>query len=209
MLSNRGLVVTPPAENPPGPTAGGQHAMAWHDDRKRVYARRRPPALPPRSLSGAARPGSDHQSPPAPRCTNPNALCELKPFLITHTPQRISGAIGHGGGSDGGPREAWDYGREIVSSVEAVLEFSEVARDMLAIDGTVGSCNGGLDGRGGRRPRPRPRRSPIPSAVLAHLNAGVRAAFGPDPVLAVQRAAWHCHVSRVWRPDRRPTRLTA
>ena len=23
----------------------------------------------------------------------------------------------------------------------------------------------------------------LPSAVLAHLNAGVRAAFGPDPVL--------------------------
>ena len=33
----------------------------------------------------------------------------------------------------------------IVSSVEAVLEFGEVARNMLAIDGTVGSCDGGLD----------------------------------------------------------------
>jgi hypothetical protein len=38
-----------------------------------------------------------------------------------------------------------DHGREIVSSVEAVLEFGEVARDVLTIDSTVGSCNGGLD----------------------------------------------------------------
>ena len=45
----------------------------------------------------------------------------------------------------GGPCEARDHGGQIVSSVEAVFEFGEVARDMLAVDGAVGSCDGGLD----------------------------------------------------------------
>src|SRR4029077_15329619 len=48
-------------------------------------------------------------------------------------------------GSDGGPCEPWDHRRQIVSPVEAIFEFGEVARDMLAVDGAVGSCDGGLD----------------------------------------------------------------
>ena len=53
--------------------------------------------------------------------------------------------IEHRDGSDGGPSEARDHGGQIVSSVEAVFEFGEVARNMLAVDGTVGPCDGGLD----------------------------------------------------------------
>ena len=53
--------------------------------------------------------------------------------------------IGHRDGSDGGPSEARDHGGQIVSSVETVFEFGEVARDVLAVDGTVGACDGGLD----------------------------------------------------------------
>src|SRR5579864_6311278 len=42
----------------------------------------------------------------------------------------------------------------------------------------------------------------LPSAVLTHLNAGVRAAFGPDPVLTT----WCAHpasatLPKHWRPS--------
>src|SRR3954464_1445789 len=53
--------------------------------------------------------------------------------------------IGHRDGSDGGPCETRDHGGQIVSLVEAVFEFGEIARDMFAVDGTVGSCDGRLD----------------------------------------------------------------
>jgi hypothetical protein len=43
-----------------------------------------------------------------------------------------------------------DHGGQIVSLVEAVFEFGEGARDMLAVDGTVCSCDGGLDVAEGR-----------------------------------------------------------
>src|SRR5512133_1000713 len=77
-------------------------------------------------------------------CTEFVAAAQKTSWLRTRLSQ-FQEPVGHGGGSDGGPREARDHGREIVSSVEAVLEFGEVARNMLAIDGTVGSCDGGLD----------------------------------------------------------------
>src|SRR5271166_1765241 len=48
------------------------------------------------------------------------------------------------------PREARDHRGEIVSSVEAILEFGEVAWHMFAVDGPVGSGDGGLDIAKGR-----------------------------------------------------------
>lgn len=53
--------------------------------------------------------------------------------------------IRHGRGSDAGPSQAGDHGREIVAPVEAVFELGKVARHMLGADGPVGSGNGGLD----------------------------------------------------------------
>jgi hypothetical protein len=50
-------------------------------------------------------------------------------------------------------------------------------RHVLAVDGAVGSCDGGLDVAEG----------------LTHLNAGVRAAFGPDPVVTT----WCAHPASV------------
>jgi hypothetical protein len=41
--------------------------------------------------------------------------------------------------------EAWHHGGEIVSAVEAVLEFGEVAGYMLAADGAVITSDGALD----------------------------------------------------------------
>src|ERR1700722_3646150 len=74
-------------------------------------------------------------------------------------------AVGHRRGADPGPNEAWYHGCEIVSPVEAVFELGEVARYMLAADGTVGSDDRRLDvtqcridpfeGRRARRLRPR------------------------------------------------------
>src|SRR6185436_12764606 len=46
----------------------------------------------------------------------------------------------------------------------------------------------------------------LPSAVLAHLNAGVRAAFGPDPVLTT----WCAHPASATLPKHcRPSLTTA
>jgi hypothetical protein len=95
--------------------------------------------------------------------------------------------IGHWGGSNGGPCQARDNWREIVSPVEAIFEFGEVARNVLAVDGTIGPVIAALM---------------LPSAVLTHLNAGVRAAFGPDPVLTT----WCAHpasatLPKHWRPS--------
>ena len=53
--------------------------------------------------------------------------------------------VGHWRGSHDGRCQARDHCGEIVSPVEAVFEFGEVARDMLAADGAVGSDNCGLD----------------------------------------------------------------
>jgi hypothetical protein len=95
--------------------------------------------------------------------------------------------IGHWGGSNGGPCQARDNWREIVSPVEAIFEFGEVARNVLAVDGTIGPVIAALM---------------LPSAVLTHLNAGVQAAFGPDPVLTT----WCAHpasatLPKHWRPS--------
>ena len=75
-------------------------------------------------------------------------------------------AVWHRWGSDCDEAKPWNQDGEIVSPVEAVFEFGEVARHVLAVDGAVGSCDGGLDAL------------MLPRAVLTHLNAGVRAAFG-------------------------------
>ena len=58
---------------------------------------------------------------------------------------QLKQAIRHWRGSYRGPREARDHGGEIVSAVEAVFEFGEISRHVLAIDGAVGSGDGGLD----------------------------------------------------------------
>src|SRR5690348_13280122 len=54
-------------------------------------------------------------------------------------------AIWHRRGSDCDIAEAWHHGGEIVSAVEAVLEFGEVAGHMLVADGAVSACDGALD----------------------------------------------------------------
>src|ERR1700747_2360657 len=54
-------------------------------------------------------------------------------------------ALWHRRGSDCDIAEAWDHGGEIVSAVEAVLEFGEVAGCMLVADGAVSASDGALD----------------------------------------------------------------
>src|ERR1700752_2767502 len=54
-------------------------------------------------------------------------------------------AVWHRRGSDCDIAEAWHHGGEIVSTVEAVLEFGEVAGYMLVADGAVRASDGALD----------------------------------------------------------------
>src|SRR5215813_4698912 len=54
-------------------------------------------------------------------------------------------AVWHRRGSDSDVAEAWHHGGEIVSAIEAVLEFGEVAGYMLVADGTVSARDGALD----------------------------------------------------------------
>src|SRR5258707_2567791 len=54
-------------------------------------------------------------------------------------------AVWHRRGSDCDIAEAWHHGGEIVSAVEAVLEFGEVAGYMLVADGAVSASDGALD----------------------------------------------------------------
>src|SRR6266851_8124466 len=54
-------------------------------------------------------------------------------------------AVWHGRSSDGDVAKAWHHGGEIVSSVEAVFEFGEVAGHMLVTDGTVSAGDGAFD----------------------------------------------------------------
>src|SRR5258707_2918514 len=54
-------------------------------------------------------------------------------------------AVWHRWGSDCDIAEAWHHGGEIVSAVEAVLEFGEVAGCMLVADGAVSASDGALD----------------------------------------------------------------
>src|ERR1700680_1294073 len=77
-------------------------------------------------------------------------------------------AVWHRRGSDCDIAEAWHHGGEIVSVVEAVLEFGEVAGYMLVADCAVSASDGALD---------------IAEGVLTHLKAGFRAALRPDPVM--------------------------
>ena len=51
-------------------------------------------------------------------------------------------AVWHRRGSDCDIAEAWHHGGEIVSAVEAVLEFGEVAGYMLAADGAISTSDG-------------------------------------------------------------------
>src|ERR1700726_4392777 len=54
-------------------------------------------------------------------------------------------AVWHRWGSDCDIAEAWHHGGEIVSAIEAVLEFGEVAGYMLVVDGAVSASDGALD----------------------------------------------------------------
>src|SRR6201982_4119683 len=58
---------------------------------------------------------------------------------------RISQAGWHRPGSGWDIAEAWHHGGENVRSVEAVLEFGEVAGYMLVADGAVSASEGALD----------------------------------------------------------------
>src|SRR4029077_4025473 len=53
--------------------------------------------------------------------------------------------VGHWRRPDADPREARDHCGEIVSTIEAVLEFGEVARRVLAADGPIGAGDRRLD----------------------------------------------------------------
>src|SRR5271170_2392941 len=54
-------------------------------------------------------------------------------------------AVGHWRRPHTGPREARDHRSEIVSTIEAVLEFGEVTRHVLAADGPIGAGDRRLD----------------------------------------------------------------
>src|SRR5260370_16219214 len=54
-------------------------------------------------------------------------------------------AVWHGRSSDGDIAEPRHHGGEIVSPVESVFEFGEVAGDMLVTDGTVSASDGAFD----------------------------------------------------------------
>src|ERR1700757_295000 len=54
-------------------------------------------------------------------------------------------AVWHRWGSHCDIAEAWHHGGEIVSAVEAALEFGEVAGYMLVADGAVSASDGALD----------------------------------------------------------------
>src|SRR6202030_529318 len=78
-------------------------------------------------------------------------LGRLRPDHLAHHPSRhpklaangflilsqFEEAVWHRRGSDCDIAEAWHHGGEIVSAVEAVLEFGEVAGYMLVADGAV------------------------------------------------------------------------
>src|ERR1700737_2402998 len=94
-------------------------------------------------------------------------------------------AVWHRRGSDCDIAEAWHHGGEIVSAVEAVLEFGEVAGYMLVGDGAVSASDGALDvAEGGV--------DPLESRVQGGLATGssddrlVDAAGVADPSEAVQ-----------------------
>src|SRR6201984_1587924 len=54
-------------------------------------------------------------------------------------------AVWHWRGSGCEIAEAWHHGGEVVSAVEAILEFGEVAGYMLVADGAVSASDGALD----------------------------------------------------------------
>ena len=53
--------------------------------------------------------------------------------------------VGHGCGTDTGPEKPWHHGGKIVSPVEAIFEFREIARHMLLVDRSISSNDGGFD----------------------------------------------------------------
>src|SRR4051812_27831219 len=94
-------------------------------------------------------------------------------------------AVWHRRGSDCDIAEAWHHGGKIVSAVEAVLEFGEVAGYMLVADGAVSASDGALDvAEGGV--------DPLEGRVQGGLATGSRddrlvdAAGVADPSEAVQ-----------------------
>src|SRR6478735_6201790 len=94
-------------------------------------------------------------------------------------------AVWHRRGSDCDIAEAWHHGGEIVSAVEAGLEFGEVAGYMLVVDGAVSASDGALDvAEGGV--------DPLEGRVQGGLATGssddrlVDAAGAADPSEAVQ-----------------------
>src|SRR6202165_6322451 len=58
---------------------------------------------------------------------------------------QVEEAVWHRRGSACDIAQAWHHGGEIVSAVEAVLEFGEVAGYMLVADGAVSASDGALD----------------------------------------------------------------
>src|ERR1700692_5072581 len=94
-------------------------------------------------------------------------------------------AIWHRRGSDGGEAEPWHHGGEIVSPVEAVFEFGEVAGHVLVTDGAVSASDGALDvAEGGVDPLE--RRVPGGLATGSSDDRLVDAAGVADPSEAVQ-----------------------
>src|SRR6201993_2264727 len=76
-------------------------------------------------------------------------------------------AVWHRWGSHCDIAEAWHHGGEIVSAVEAVFEFGEVAGYMLVADGAVSASDGALDVAEGRV-------DPFERRVRCGLAAGSR-----------------------------------
>src|SRR5260370_34929642 len=58
---------------------------------------------------------------------------------------QLQEAVGHGGRAHAWPYEVRDHRGKIVSAIEAIFEFGEVARHMLGVDGAIGSNDCGFD----------------------------------------------------------------
>ena len=98
---------------------------------------------------------------------------------------QLEEVVWHRRGSDCDKAEAWHHGGEIVSAIEAVLEFGEVAGYMLVADGAVSARDGALDvAEGGV--------DPLEGRVQGGLTTRSRddrlvdAAGGADPSEAMQ-----------------------
>jgi hypothetical protein len=81
---------------------------------------------------------------------------------------QLEEAVWHGRRSEGDVAEARHHGGEIVSPVEPVFEFGEIAGYVLVSDGAVSAGDGTLD---------------VPQGGIDPLERRGQGGLGPDPVM--------------------------